>query len=138
MDPFHRVQPRERNFSSFMATHNWNGHAIEVQSYATPRLLWFSVAFLVHVDTAASFRSPSHIEGFRTIVPFQILEAGTVRHGRVESIRPFSVLRGGYRVFVEDQEVGSGTVRAQNWYITYGIIAGVVLASIGLSFLHRG
>jgi hypothetical protein len=80
-----------------MATHTWNGHAIEVQSYATPRLLWFSIAFLVHVDAAASFRSPSHLEGFRTIVPFQILEAGTVRHGRVESTRPFSVLRGGCR-----------------------------------------
>jgi hypothetical protein len=119
-----------------MATHTWNGHAIEVQSYATPRLLWFSVAFLVHVDGAASFRSPSHIEGFRTIVPFQILVAGAVRHGRVESTRPFSVLRGGYRVYVEDQEVASGTARAQNWYIAYGVIAGIVLASIGFSLLH--
>jgi len=45
-----------------------------------------------------------------------------VRHGRVESTRPFSVLRGGYRVYVEDQEVASGTARAQNWYIAYGVI----------------
>ncbi|TMA57896.1 MAG: hypothetical protein E6J73_18395 [Deltaproteobacteria bacterium] len=81
--------------------------------------------------------APRHSDRLATtIVPFQILEAGAVRHGRVESTRPFSVLRGGYRVYVEDQEVASGTARAQNWYIAYGVIAGIVLASIGFSLLH--
>ncbi len=28
-----------------MTTHNWNGHTIDIESYASPRLLWFGIRF---------------------------------------------------------------------------------------------
>lgn len=111
-----------------MANHSWNGHLIEVESHATPKLLWFGMSFSVRVDGSRSFRSPDYFEGLRTVVPFEIVDAGTVRRGRVESGRPCSVLYAVYRVFIEEQEVARGAVRARNWYTTYGIIAAVLVS----------
>jgi hypothetical protein len=114
-----------------MGTHSWNGHLIEVESHATPKLLWFGVAFSVRVD-GAKFRSPDYFEGLRTVIPFEIADSGTVRRGRVESGHPCSVLHAVYRVYIEEEEVARGAVRARNWYITYGIIAAVVLGILAI------
>ena len=105
-----------------MPTHSWNEHTIEVASYAAARLLWFGIGFSVVVDGSSVYCSPTTVEGLRTVVPFQIRDAGVLYSGRVESGRPCSVLRAAYRVILEGQEIASGVVRARNWYVTYGII----------------
>ena len=120
-----------------MPTHSWNGHTIEVESYATQQLLWFGVSFAVLVDGSSSFRSPDHFEGLRTNVPFEIRDAATLRRGRIESGRPCSVLRASYRVFLDEQEIASGVVRARNWYVTYGIMLAAVIALLCLLYIKH-
>jgi hypothetical protein len=110
-----------------MPTHTWNEHTIEVESYTTPRCFWFGVSFSVLVDGSSNFRSPDHFEGLRTTVPFEIRDATIVRQGRVESGRPCSILRSSYRVFLDEQEIARGVVRARNWYVTYGIMLATVI-----------
>jgi hypothetical protein len=120
-----------------MPTHTWKGHTIEVTSYATPRLLWFGISFSVLVDGTSSFRSPDHFEGLGTIVPFEIRDTTEARRGRVESGRPCSVLRASYRVILDEQEIGSGVVRARNWYVTYGIILAAVIVIFCLLYVKH-
>ena len=120
-----------------MPTHIWKGHAIEVQMYASPKALWFGAGLRVRVDSSASFESPDHYEGLHTVVPFEVVDDGAVKSGRVESGRPFSVLHGVYRVFIQDHEVASGAARAENWYITYGILVGMAVAMLSGYLLLR-
>ena len=121
-----------------MPIHSWNGHTIEVASYATPRLFWFGIGFSVLVDGSSIFRSPDHFEGRRTTIPFEIRDAAVARRGRVESAGVCSVLRASYRVFVEEQEIATGVVRARNWYVTYCIVlaAAIVIFSLLYMTLH--
>jgi hypothetical protein len=115
-----------------LATHIWKGHTIEVESYTTPKLFWFSLAFSVRVDNKVFFQSPDKLEGLHTIVPFEVAGADSVKRGRVVSGHPCSSLYAVYRVFIDDQEVAKGAVRARNWYVTYGIIATAgVLVELG-------
>jgi hypothetical protein len=116
-----------------MAIHEWNGHRIEVKSYAVPKMLWFGVAFSVAIDESERFSSPHQIEGLRTVVPFKVTDNGSLFEGRVESGRPCSVLYAAYRVIIGNEEVATGSVIASNWYATYAIIASVFAIAVWLS-----
>jgi len=123
-----------------MATHTWNGHTIEVESFSTPKGLWFTVALDVRVDGTALFHGADSFE-LRTVVPFEVTDSGIVRKGQVISRVPGGILRTSYQIMVEGQEVARGAVRARNWYVGYGILAALsgiaaFLWIIGRS-LHR-
>jgi hypothetical protein len=105
-----------------MTAHIWNGHTIEVESFSTPKGLWFTVTLNVRVDRTALFRGKDSFE-LRTVVPFEVTDSGIVRKGQVVSRVPAGILRTAYRIMVEGQEVARGVVRARNWYVGYGILA---------------
>jgi hypothetical protein len=119
-----------------MTTHTWNGHTIEVESYSTMKGLWFTVALSVRVDGAAVFLGPDSFE-LRTVVPFEVADSGVVRKGQVVSRVPAGLLRTAYRILVEGQEVARGAVRARNWYIGYGILAGLSAVLVQLWIIYR-
>jgi hypothetical protein len=114
-----------------MAIHKWNGHQISIQSYAVPRVLWCGLAFSVQIDGIEKYSSPKNFEGFRTVVPFKVLDKSNVINGYVESGHPCTVLHAVYRVFIGNEEVANGSVRASNWYMTY-LFFGVVFAAVVL------
>lgn len=114
-----------------MAIHRWNEHQISVESYAVPKFLWFGMALSVQIDGIEKYSSPETFEGFRTVVPFKILDKGNVINGHVESGHPCTVLHAVYRVFINNKEVASGAARASNWYMTY-LIFGAVFAAFVL------
>lgn len=111
-----------------MATHNWNGHTIEVKSHASPLLLWFGISFSVAIDGSERLSSPKHFEGLRSTIPFKFLHNGNLVEGHVVSGRPCSVLHAVYRVMIDNNEVARGSVRASNWYITYAIMGVTLIA----------
>jgi hypothetical protein len=117
-----------------MPKHTFNGHEIEVECYMAPSTLWMGIGFLVRVDGATQGRSPDHIEGLRTIVPFQFSDSGVTRCGRVISSFPFTAVWAPYRIFIDEKQVAKGVTRASNWYVTYGILAGLLL--VLLFFVH--
>lgn len=120
-----------------MAVHTWNGHEIEVESHAVPKLLWLGMNFSVRIDGAEKFSSPKHFEGLRTTVPFKVMDAGNVIHGHIESGRPCSAIHSVYRVFIENELIANGSVRARNWYVTYTIL-GAGLGAFFISLLTYG
>ena len=123
-----------------MAAHIWNGHTIEVESFTTPKGLWFTVVLNVRVDGTALFRGADSFE-LRVVVPFEVADSGIVRKGQVVSRVPGGILRTAYRIMVEGEEIAHGSVRARNWYVGYGILAALagieVLLLIIRHSLHR-
>ena len=123
-----------------MVAHTWNGHTFEVESFSTPKGLWFTVVLNVRVDGTAFFRGVDNFD-LRAVVPFEVTDSGAGRKGQLISNVPCGVLRTTYRILVEGQEVARGAVRAENWYVTYGILAALsgiaVLLWIVANQLHR-
>lgn len=105
--------------------HEIEGHEIEVESYASPSMLWFGVGLRVLLDGIEVARSASRCEGLRTRVPFEIQLGTTAKAGVVVSDGIASVLRTRYSLFIDDQQAGTGCVRAKNWYVTYSLILAV-------------
>jgi hypothetical protein len=119
-----------------MTTHIWNGHKIDVECYAVPKLFWMAASLSVCIDGVLAGCSPDSLE-LRTKVPFRISDDGVMRDGCVVSGHPFSVLRAPYRVLLEEKQIASGVVRARNWYVTYGILlAGAIVLVFLLYFIH--
>jgi hypothetical protein len=120
-----------------MAKHIWNGHEIDVGCFSEPKFLWMLLGLRVRVDGELVGRSPGHLEGLRTNVPFQITDGGVLRNGRVISGHPFTAAWAPYRVFVEEVQIARGVSRAPNWYVTYGILLVLILALLTCLFAPK-
>ena len=120
-----------------MPSHSWSSHVIEVQSFAMARFCWLAIELKVFVDGRLAGMSAGRPR-LRARIPFEIQSERKTSKGYVESGRFNSVLRTGYRIVVDGEDVGAGSVIARNWYLTYIAISILALVMLELLIVSLG
>ena len=111
-----------------MITHDWNGHKIEVSSYALPKHLWMTLSLRVTVNNDKVFESTDAIEGLKSRVPFSISHDGEEVECELITGRPVSVLITRYKLLIGETELIDSKVRANNWYMLYGVFSVIAIS----------
>jgi hypothetical protein len=113
-----------------MARHLWEGHTIEVRLRPVASTLWLGAGLYVTVDGSEQFSPPPQFEGARSTTPFTITHDlrtvdGAV-HVQVEKI--FSLTTNfPYQLEVDGQEVGSGRITLEAWYLHWQVHVGMLI-----------
>ncbi|OZG69917.1 hypothetical protein BTA51_28700 [Hahella sp. CCB-MM4] len=101
--------------------HNWKNHKIQVFSRAVAKHLWCTVSLGVVIDGNKMYQSPDSFR-IKGSIKFEIEEDGNAIQCQLISIPPSSVIYSRYKLVVGNSDIYQGGVRAENWYILYGLM----------------
>ena len=115
-----------------MNRYTWEGHTIDVRFVLQARIGWLGGGFVVRVDERDEFHPPKVFEGRGTTTRFQIDHNGRTLGGTVRSVGRVIALGTRYELNVDGLPIANGRARAENWFILYSILVGllVVLANL--------
>jgi hypothetical protein len=105
-----------------MNKHVIDGIEVEVSSIAMAKHLWITIDFLVSVRGGDTFHSPKHLEGFNSVVEFNLGRNNPDSTYELRTVAPVSYTHSKYKLFKDGVEICKGTVRAKNWFMFYGLI----------------
>lgn len=103
-----------------MKKHIIDDQEIKVYSKGLVKHAWCTVEFIVETADGTLFRSPKQFEGLKSVVKFKL--KGEENEYQLITKRPASLILSKYKIILNDKEIDAGTVRAENWYMLYGLL----------------
>jgi aspartyl-tRNA synthetase len=79
------------------------------------------VGFEIYLDHTLIGKSSNQVR-LKSQIPFTFESNGSIVSGLFVSKIPASILCTKYVLFINGTEIGTGYVKARNWYITYSLI----------------